>query len=148
MNARFSRHWPELLLSLAAVAIATAWAAAPSKQVRTSNHVEMDQTPEIQLCQACGPNCAPGSDNGFRPLQGIECGRPGCGEPDWRDHHLIPWQEYGQGEYVGPPRFSHVPEYRLRVDDLIDCVFRATREELSHAYQLEVGDVLQIESVN
>jgi polysaccharide biosynthesis/export protein len=146
MNTRFSRHWPELLASLVAITLATAWAAAPPGNHRTAaaQTETLDSAPEIQLCQACGPV----SEDGFRPLQGVDCGRPGRGEPDWRDHHMIPWQEYGQGEYVGPPRFSHVPEYRLRVDDLIDCVFRATREELSHAYQLEVGDVLQIESVN
>lgn len=147
MNTRLGRHWPELLASLIAITLATAWAAAPVKNHGTAaGQVEAVETPaEIQLCQACGPV----SQDGFRPLQGVDCNRPGHGaEPDWRDHHLIPWQEYGQGEYVGPPRFSHVPEYRLRVDDLIDCVFRATREELSHAYQLEVGDVLQIESVN
>lgn len=146
MNTRFSRLWPELLLSLTAVAIASAWTATPDKQVQLP--VSADLAPcEIQLCQACGPVCS-STYEASRPLQGVECGRLGCGEPDWADRHLIPWQNYGPGEYVGPPRFSHVPEYRLRVDDVVDCVFRATREELSQAYQLEVGDVLQIESVN
>jgi len=104
---------------------------------------------EIQLCQVCEPvACGPVCDDGFRPLRGVDCGRPGCGEPDWRDQRMIPWQAFGQGEYVGPPRCSHVPEYRLRVDDVIDCVYRATRDELSHPYQLEVGDSIKIESVN
>jgi polysaccharide export outer membrane protein len=61
---------------------------------------------------------------------------------------MVPWQAFGQGEYVGPPRFEHVPEYRLRVDDVIDCIYRLTREELSHPYQLQVGDVIRVESVN
>lgn len=145
MNTRLSRRWPELLAATIVLALATIWAALPANvQSMQAMSPELASSPEIQLCQACGPI----RDDGFRPLTGVDGGRPGCGEPDWKDQQLIPWQEYGQGEYVGPPRFSHVPEYRLRVDDLIDCVFRATREELSHAYQLEVGDILQIESIN
>jgi polysaccharide export outer membrane protein len=103
---------------------------------------------EVQLCQAVEPACDPECDELGRPLTGVYCGRPGCGEPDWKDKRLLPFEPLGPGEYVGPHRLRHVPEYRLRVDDLIDCVFRATREELSHAYQLEVGDKLKIESVN
>src|SRR5690242_10250457 len=102
---------------------------------------------EIQLCQAYGPVDNDCNDLG-RPLQGVHCGQPGCGEADWSDHRLLPFEPFGPGEYVGPPRLPPVPEYRLRVDDLIDCVFRATREELSRAYQLEVGDIIKVESVN
>jgi polysaccharide export outer membrane protein len=104
------------------------------------NSGEFSYDKHIQLCQAC--------DDGFRPLVGVDCGQPGCGEPGWHAQRFIPWQAFGQGEYVGPPRASHVPEYRLRVDDVIDCVYRATREELSHAYRLEVGDEIKIESIN
>ncbi len=56
----------------------------------------------------------------------------------------IPWQAFAHGEYVGPAREAHVPEYQLRVDDEIEFVYRVTRETLSHGYQLEVGDVIRV----
>src|SRR5439155_11303573 len=49
--------------------------------------------------------------------------------------------------YVGPARSPHVPEYRLRVDDLLEFVFRLKRDELSRSYLLDVGDEIQIDSL-
>ena len=146
MTCRLFRCWPEMLLSLAAIVGALLWTMRGESTPPVSTASK--PVPELQLCQACGPDCESGYNDGQRMLRGVDCGRPGCGEPDWKDQRLVPWQNYGPGEYVGPSRYAPIPEYRLRVDDLIDCVFLATREELSHAYQLEVGDVLQIESVN
>ncbi|MCL6502166.1 MAG: polysaccharide biosynthesis/export family protein [Pirellulales bacterium] len=94
---------------------------------------------DIQLCQALGP-AAP------CPVQGIDCAACGCSPRGWDAMSAIPWQVYGQGEYVGHDRLPHVPEYRLRVDDQLELVFRVTREELSEPYQLNVGDELRIES--
>ncbi|NUQ61764.1 MAG: polysaccharide biosynthesis/export family protein, partial [Pirellulales bacterium] len=51
-----------------------------------------------------------------------------------------------QGEYVGHDRLPHVAEYRLRVDDQLDLVYRLTREETSTPYRLQVGDEIQVES--
>jgi polysaccharide export outer membrane protein len=59
---------------------------------------------------------------------------------------LIAWQAYAQGEYCGPAREAHVPEYRLRVDDELDLVYRLTREEQSQPYRLNVGDQIRVES--
>ena len=58
----------------------------------------------------------------------------------------IAWQAYAQGEYVGHDRTAHVPEYRLRVDDQLDLVYRVTREETSTPYKLNVGDEIRLES--
>jgi polysaccharide export outer membrane protein len=100
--------------------------------------IARSQVPEAAFC---GPACQP-------PIFGVDCAQGnGCGEPHWRAWGPIPWQAFAQGEYVGPSRPSHVPEYRLRVDDEIEFVYRPTREELSHPYQLEVGDVIRIESL-
>lgn len=55
------------------------------------------------------------------------------------------WQAFGQGEYVGPARTQHVCEYRLRVDDQLECVYRLTREETATPYRLNVGDVIAVE---
>jgi polysaccharide export outer membrane protein len=40
----------------------------------------------------------------------------------------------------------HVPEYRLRVDDQLDMIYRVTREETSKPYALNVGDEIRVES--
>jgi polysaccharide export outer membrane protein len=90
---------------------------------------------------ACGPACQPA-------IHGVDCAvGNGCGEPHWKAWGPIPWQAFAQGEYAGPARLPHVPEYRLRVDDQVEFVYRLTREELSRGYQLEVGDVIRIESL-
>lgn len=141
----------------AAILLALLAFPAPHSELRTPHSAlrvppSALRTPQVhadvQLCQYFLPDGAPPCDDGQRALMGVDCEPSGCGEADWRDRRLVPWQAFGQGEYVGPPRASHVPEYRLRVDDVIDCVYRATREELSHAYELEVGDEIRIESIN
>jgi polysaccharide biosynthesis/export protein len=94
----------------------------------------------IQLCQALEA-----CNSGARC--GVECGG-GCDgrELGWESARLIQWQRYAQGEYVGPARASHVSEYRLRVDDELDLVYRLTREEQPNPYQLNVGDEVRVES--
>jgi len=102
----------------------------------------------IRLCQArtaafstmtsperCGVDCS----------DGCACGG-GCGEARWCNQRPIPLQPFAHGEYVGPTRTSHVWEYRLRVDDQIDFVYRLTRDLQSTPYELNVGDSLRVES--
>ncbi len=59
---------------------------------------------------------------------------------------MIDWQAYAQGEYVGHHRLPHVPQYRLRVDDELDLIYRLTRMETSTPYKLNVGDAIRVES--
>ena len=59
---------------------------------------------------------------------------------------MLPWEVFAQGEYVGPSRLPHVSEYRLRVDDQIEFVFRVTGRPSAGPYRLNVGDTLRIES--
>jgi polysaccharide export outer membrane protein len=66
---------------------------------------------------------------------------------NWRQAGPIPWEAFGHGEYIGPARIAHVPEYRLRVDDVIDFVFRLTREVSTEPYRLEVGDRIEVQSL-
>jgi polysaccharide export outer membrane protein len=88
----------------------------------------------IQLCQFTGPV--------------IRNGRSGERSPvDWPpagSDYSVP---FGQGAYLDPARTAHVPEYRLRVDDVLDIVFRVTREETGKPYELNVGDQIRIESL-
>lgn len=92
----------------------------------------------IQLCQCSEPMTC-----------GVDCSScPGeCGEPLWSAWRPIPWQVFAHGEYVGPHRSAHVPEYRLRADDQLEFVYRFTHEASSQSYRLDVGDEVVIESV-
>jgi polysaccharide biosynthesis/export protein len=102
------------------------------------------QSPAVPCatCNAGGLNaCQP-------PIAGVDCAMgTGCGEVQWNAWGPIPWQAFGQGEYVGPARLPHVPEYRIRVDDLIEFVYRLKRDELNRPYLLDVGDEIQLDSV-
>lgn len=90
--------------------------------------------------QACG-NCS-------RPICGIHCnGETCCQDLQWRDSWLIPWEVFAQGEYIGPARMPHVPEYRLRVDDNIEFVYRITGQKSAEPYLINTGDILRIESL-
>lgn len=95
---------------------------------------------EIRLCQALGP-AAP------CPICAVDCSCCPHGRcRGWEAARLINWQAFAQGEYVGHERLPHVPEYRLRVDDQLDLVYRLTREETAQPYRLNVGDEIRVES--
>ena len=89
---------------------------------------------------------APGTcEHGVR--WGVACDQGACrGRARWADARPIPWEAFAQGEYVGPARTAHVPEYRLRVDDQLEFIYRLTRLESSTPYELNVGDQIRIES--
>jgi polysaccharide export outer membrane protein len=72
---------------------------------------------------------------------------PPHGEARWDARRPIPWQMFSQGEYIGPYRDVHVPEYRLRVDDSLEFIYRLTRVESSGPYELNVGDQIRVESL-
>jgi len=95
----------------------------------------------VRLCQAIGP-AAPHAIWGVDSLAGC-----GCGEVGWEARGCIDWQAYAQGEYVGHERIAHVPEYRIRVGDLLAFMYRLTREETGQPYELEVGDQIRVESL-
>ncbi|MBL8888926.1 MAG: polysaccharide biosynthesis/export family protein [Planctomycetaceae bacterium] len=67
-------------------------------------------------------------------------------EPRWRDARPIPWESLAYGEYIGPPRTPHLPEYRVLIGDQIDFVFRRKRTLSPDAYRFGIGDVVAISS--
>jgi polysaccharide export outer membrane protein len=87
----------------------------------------------VQLCQLVD-ECTP-----QWPVYG-DCASGSCGP-------AMPWQSYAQGEYVGHVRTPHVDDYRLRVDDQLEFVYRLTREETTRPYELNVGDEIRVESL-
>lgn len=84
-----------------------------------------------------------------RRIDGVDCAQgDGCGEQRWhKDWGPIPWEAFQQGEYIGPARLSHVPQYHLRVDDQVEFIYRITRSDSAKPYRLQTGDVLKIESL-
>ncbi len=90
--------------------------------------------------QALGP-AAP------RPVVGIDSGLHHFSpETPWSARGPICWQGYAQGEYVGPARSPHVAQYRMRVDDELEFIYRVTRDRTSRPYELNVGDQIEVES--
>lgn len=117
------------------------WAVLPSPAQPEKPSPLQPPASGLQLCQALSP-AAP------HAISGVDCVSGGnCGELGWESMRMIQWQSYAQGEYVGHAREAHVPEYRLRVDDLLSLVYRVTRDEISQPYELNVGDELTIDSV-
>jgi polysaccharide export outer membrane protein len=94
---------------------------------------------QVDACQFLSP-AAP------YPIKGIDTTMGVMGPVPWCASSTMDWQPYAQGEYVGHARIPHVPEYRLRVDDKIDFVYRLTRDEQPDPYQLNVGDEIKLES--
>ena len=95
--------------------------AALPKLIDLSTPTMPEARGQIMLCQALGP-AAPW------PVCGVDCASGNCCQ-GWESMRMIMWQQYAQGEYVGQARTPHVAEYRLRVGDDIDLVYRLTREE-------------------
>ncbi len=98
----------------------------------------LDAQGHAKLQQLCQTRC----------LVGVDCnGCNACGEAGWDSRRPIPWEVLAQGEYVGPFRDVHVPEYRLRVGDDVEFIYRLTRVESNQPYELNVGDHVRVESL-
>ena len=104
--------------------------------------------PEWEMSGPGGPMLSPADPNAIPAVDCVNHCPPGY-EATWRAVGPV-WgfQEWAQGEYVGRARIAHVPTYRLRVDDLLEFVFRVTRNEIARPYKLNVGDEVMIESTN
>jgi polysaccharide export outer membrane protein len=131
-----ARRGPKTLRAAAGELADPARAAAP---LRGQSHAGPTGN-TIRRCQALGP-AAPYN---IRAIDSLCC--PGHSSKAWERARIINWQAYAQGEYVGHERLPHVDEYRLRVDDSLDLVYRLTREETPDPYQLNVGDEIRVES--
>jgi polysaccharide export outer membrane protein len=116
---------------MAAATQPVAWLPVPADFERQLGAFRDDNP--IGPCQYCEPG-----------LLGVE-GGAACGEPRWNAARPIPWEAFGPGEYVGPHRMAHVPEYRLRPNDQLQIIFRESRERTDTAYRLNVGDEVKVE---
>ena len=98
----------------------------------------------------CGPVLSAANRAAMCPRCGVdEAGKCCCDNGRWKQKNtLVDFNQYGQGEYVGPPRLHHVDRYRLRVDDQLNLVYRLTRELNPKEYEFNVGDEVRIEGEN
>jgi polysaccharide export outer membrane protein len=124
----------------------------------------------LPVCDSCGDDCgasghgrqqcsrcellpvpmgcneqAPGPVKGILGVNEDVCRRL-CREPTFQDSQIVPWEMFAYGEYIGPHRTPHVPEYRLRVDDRLEFVFCRSRKQSPLPYQIYVGDTITISS--
>ncbi len=103
-----------------------------------------------QGCSSCGNHFGFGGGStrcgGGKSLVGVDQSTQGHREAGWAKAGSVPWEAFAYGEYIGPHRTPHVGEYRLRVNDQLEFVYLLTREKSLEAYQLYVGDVIQISS--
>lgn len=144
-SARDLGNMSRIALVFAAALIAGCHAATPPGELLSGSADEsrppapsvtaMAEAPsEVVLCQA------------FESAPCNPCGPSWSSNCQWECIRSSQWQRYAQGEYVGSARTAHVAEYRLRVDDELDLVYRLTREEQTQPYKLNVGDEIRVES--
>ncbi len=107
----------------------------PGVQHVPMHNMQYEPCHEYQGSQSLPPKMMMGVDGNNRKL---------CREPRWKDGKLIPWETYAYGEYIGPYRTPHVPEYRIRVNDQLEFVFMLTREKTPYEYRFGVGDVISL----
>ena len=67
-------------------------------------------------------------------------------EPRWANARQSDWEQFSYGEYIGPFRTPHVPEYRIRIGDSLEFVYLLTRRRTSEPYRLYVGDTISVSS--
>ncbi len=107
--------------------------------------------PAHHKCQApcgqshCCQNTSPAAPN---PIWSVDSASScGAGELSWASRGCGDWQRYAQGEYVGHARLPHVPDYRIRVGDQLSVFYLRTRRTFRHAYHLQIGDRVRVESL-
>lgn len=159
VESRIRNEWERLLrgslsvASLLGICISTLSAQGPSRYVPAAptliagygESVVHEGMPDGGMIDGVTGNCEVCRS---RSIEGVDCIDQTCGpELRWQAHCPLPWQVLAQGEYIGPSRTAHVPQYRLRVDDVVVFIFRLTRESSGHPYELNIGDKIRVESL-
>lgn len=110
------------------------------------------QAQEFESFHQYGPGDPEGVHSAPEPPFKFYCGVDEYSQKGFKDKHvwsrprMIPWENYGPGEYLGPHRTAHVQDYRLRVNDEIEFVFQADRTQTAQPYRLSIGDTIRVVS--
>jgi polysaccharide biosynthesis/export protein len=113
---------------------------------------------ETDVATQTPPPPAPAVDSAGKPQTAPTYQAAPPGSPQYVSPQVVPagpqefleplsWEVFAQGEYIGPARTPHVPEYFLRVDDQVSFVFRLNGKPMNTPYRLNVGDVIRISSL-
>ena len=112
----------------------------------TNSNIHFFANRPVTYSAGCGPTISGANRSAVCPRCGVdEAWKCCCENGRWRQSRPVDFDQFGQGEYIGPPRNHHVPRYRMRVDDQVNLVFRLTRELTTDDYRFQVGDQLRIE---
>ncbi len=125
------KHSVGLLFVLAGVALGFELPTQPWQQIaiQKRGHSTFIEKQNVPVCFSRR------IDSAIRLCQGV-CECSPC----------VPWSPGDQGEYVEHARTAHVAVYRIRVDDMLRCFYRVTRNQTTKPYQLNVGDEVNVES--
>lgn len=105
--------------------------------------------PSAAACN-CGNLTPPAAClGGCQPcMKGFDCANGQCNPKlKWKNMYPIDFGPYGQGEYAGPSRLSHMREYRVRVGDTLQFTYVLSRDMMRSSYRIGIGDQLLIESL-
>lgn len=120
----------------------------PSRN-ETGRRFKLDEIVQCQYdekyCLPCPPKPHPMESKALVGIHDEQCGPTG-GEPHWSQGRPIPWDIFGQGEYIGPPRTQHLLDYRIRVDDQFDFVYFTGSEISNRPYRFMSKDKIKVES--
>lgn len=115
----------------------------PKTLMPPTSNVVLDEIMRCQACDVCPPKPGAMEPKALRGIHDGMCG-PNGGEPRWDQWRPIPWDIYGPGEYIGPARTQHVPDYRIRVDDQFDFVYYISSEVSDTPYRLTAKDKIRV----
>lgn len=76
----------------------------------------------------------------------VDGNTPGRIGQRWARASQLPFEQFAYGEYIGPFRTPHVPDYRIRIGDQLEFVYLLTRRRSNEPYRLYVGDTIQVNS--
>ncbi|MEZ6091187.1 MAG: polysaccharide biosynthesis/export family protein [Pirellulaceae bacterium] len=126
----------------------------PTAHFENVNQAALGQPRAITSASAAGCNCgnmAPPSAclGACQPcMRGFDCANGACNPKlVWKNMYPIDFGPYGQGEYAGPSRLSHMREYRIRVGDTLSFAYVLSRDMMRDSYRIGIGDQLLIESL-
>ncbi len=121
--------------------------SAPAPTQHGRSHSRWPRRGKREMTHPSGPPVlqSPGCVKTILGVNEFVCRNKGK-EPTFKDSQLVPWEMFAYGEYIGPHRTPHVPEYRLRVNDQLEFVYYLSRKQSATPYRIYVGDVIQISS--
>ena len=130
VNPRGPGYWICCSVRIAYLARSSATSEQPSPTETADNSSQSDNS-HLESGSYLTPGTRQGSQSAQASVVPISSeqngGRHAISPTEFRPAESLEpfsWEVFAQGEYIGPARLQHVPEYYLRVDDGLEFVFR------------------------